>query len=199
MKRVILIFVLGVLAYNVNSQTTHILNFDSTHVLGNTDTSLNISIGDSLVVIHNQDDDDFEVIINGTDTIGAFNIVLGQPIYELRLVNDTINSIKIIYFDPNQYRLINLVYPPITGITDVNTINEIDIYPNPVMRGRQVNLVESSDFKFSRIYSLSGQEISIGQIGNQLNLTSDILSGIYLVFFVNNQNGRHQIKKLIIQ
>ena len=60
MKKLILILGFFTIISCCNSQSIHVIDFDSSHVSGNTDTTINVVIGDSVVVIHHQDDDDFE-------------------------------------------------------------------------------------------------------------------------------------------
>ena len=198
MRRIILSFILGLLTHISYSQTSHILNFNSTHVIGNTDTTITVAIGDSIVIIHNQDDDDFEVVLNGTDTIGAYNIIYGQPIYELKLLNDTINSIKITYYDPNQYRLINLAYSSVS-LNEVNSTKKINIYPNPISRGEYLYLTEIGNFEFSKIYSSSGQEITATDSLNKEFVRADFEPGIYFIELINTKDGIRKLKKIVVK
>ena len=179
MKAFILTLGLFSIIFCCNSQTIHLLDFDSSHVIGNTDTTINVVIGDSVVVIHHQDDDDFEVIINGVDTMGAYNILYDNPIYSVKLTNNSINNVKILYYDPNQYRQIFLNYS--TGINyRENDLAFVYLFPNPAIDRINIDINEKAIVEFINIQGEIVKSTSLTEKTDYLYL-ADLASGFYIV------------------
>lgn len=142
-QRAILFFGVLCLSLTTIAQTTHTLKFDSTWTVPNTDTTLNVSVGDGLDILHFQDDDDFEVIINGVDTLGAYNITPGATLFDTTFSGMSITSIKVIYYDPNQYMNISLAYA--SNTKDLILQENTYVFPNPVSSGGTLYLPNTGD------------------------------------------------------
>jgi hypothetical protein len=178
-KKIMLALVFVASVCSCNSQKIHLIYFDSTHVKGNTDTTINVAIGDSVAVIHHQDDDDFEVIINGVDTIGAYNIIYNRPIYSVKLSDKSIHKVKIIYFDPNQYRQIFFSYS--SGIIDQTNENEtVPLFPNPAKDLLNIDIAVQGIVALINMQGEVVNAISLIEKNNQLDIT-DLASGIYML------------------
>jgi hypothetical protein len=193
----IFILTLGFLSiiFCCNSQTIHILDFNSSHVIGNTDTTINVVIGDSVLVIHHQDDDDFEVVINEVDTTGAYNILYDNPIFSVKLSNNTINNIKIIYYDPNQYRQIFFNYS--TGINyQKNHLAIVHVFPNPAIDRINIDNDEKAIVEFINIQGEIVKSSSLREKAGYVYI-ADLASGFYIMR-INTERGlviRRLIKK----
>jgi hypothetical protein len=193
----ILTFLFIILFQQAHSQTTHVVYFDSTNTIGNTDTTLTVIIGDSIVIIHNQDDDDFDVLINNTTAIGAYNISYGNPIYGVNLTNDTINSIKVEYYDPLQYRLINLNYTSLS-VNEINSELGVSIYPNPICSNTTLTIENVNNFDQIQIFSIKGELEAAYNLLDSSELKIDLGPGSYILKACNSNDGIFINQKLIV-
>ncbi len=188
----------------VSSQTIHVLDFDDTHTGNNTDTTINVSIGDSIVILNRSTlDDDFEYSINGGSYMGAYNIAADEHIFDTLLLNNSITSVRVILYDPAYYRLVTLNYTA-TGINKAGPAsNDLSAAPNPSVHNVKIGyeLPAGQLEGMIEIIDLAGRLISSHPVNDQskeLVLNTMGMKGTYLVN-LKAGNAPVRSKKIIIE
>lgn len=168
--------------FTLSSQTEGITIHDSTY------TGLNISEGESFMNL----DKYFKAI--STTSLGEgdtlfFNITYISGIdtihKPIEWVIDTIKSIS--------------VNEPTTGLKDIT--EGLSYGPNPVEQVLIVNLQNNNDVVSYEIVEIQGALISIGELvvgQNQIEIPSEIASGLYLLKFIS-KTGEEKIVKLVVK
>jgi len=97
--------------------------------------------------------------------------------------------------------------PPPTGINEINKIATLSIYPNPIAKGTDLNVVvdlmQANATVNLTIYDIAGKQVFKTKVNNQAGLkalaipTSGLRSGLYVVAL--DVNGSTAIQKVSIQ
>lgn len=187
-----------------SSQTIHVLDFNDTHTGSSTDTTINVSIGDSIIILnHSTLDDDFEYSINGGAYMGAYNIAANEHIFDTLLLNSSITSVRVILYDPAYYRLVTLSYTA-TGINKAGPAsNDLSAAPNPSVHHVKIGYVlpAGEPEGMIEIIDLAGRSISshpVNDRSGELVLNTMGMKGTYIVSL---KAGKAPVrsKKIIIE
>jgi hypothetical protein len=97
--------------------------------------------------------------------------------------------------------------PPPTGINEINNIATLSLYPNPIAKGADlnvvVNLMQANTTVNLTMYDIAGKQVFKTKVNNQTGLkafavpTSGLRAGLYVVAL--DVNGSTAIQKVSIQ
>jgi hypothetical protein len=208
LKSTILIFLmsLSIFGFSQTTDTVYATKSELYNVKIDTDVSINVFIGDTVVVI--DDDKTFvnsNVFLNKKDTLAFDSTFVPSTKWNIFakytvISKDTINLLITEYGDTNGLNITLIDKDSVTGINNIN-VNKINIsvFPNP----SKSNFTVKSTSKIEKIEILTevGQSvktIDLKSMGYTLEtefnvITNDLASGLYFVR-INDSN----IERLVI-